>query len=165
MAGGRVLEFKDYIGGADNVIVEEMFKGTKKTFTYDFDTSLTSYSFSADFESLLLDEVTYDRSTGKPNFTSTKVKGYFDNYAAVPSGNIVKGATTVAFTIPDDRYTGWQYPNAREDVVMTIVSFQWVLPNGDQDLHRWAIIERWEPGITIGDPESINNTVTFTALT
>lgn len=30
MAGGRVLEFKDYIGGADNVIVEEMFKGTKK---------------------------------------------------------------------------------------------------------------------------------------
>lgn len=48
---------------------------------------------------------------------------------------------------------------------MTVVSFQWVLPNGDQDLHRWAIIERWEPGITIGDPTSINNTVTFTAIT
>ena len=165
MAGGRLLEFKDYIGGADNVIVQEFFQRTKKTFTYDFDTSLASYAFTADYQSILLDSVTYDRTTSQPNFTSSKVLGSFANYTAIPAGNIVKGTNTVAFTIPQDRYTGWQYPNARDSVVMTVVSFQWVQPNGDEDLHRWAIIERWEPGITIGDPTSINNTETFTALT
>ena len=174
MAGGRVLEFKDYIGGADNVITLELFPRSRKTFSYNFDTDVSAgagWVFSADYQSILLDEVTYDRTTGDPNFTTTNVLGYFDNYTQVGSGNITTPSFgIVEFTIPENRYsdgvtTGYMYPNARQNVVMTVVSFQWTQGNGDKDMHRWAVIERWEPGVNLGDPTDINNPVTYTAIT
>ncbi len=33
---GRVLSFKQYVGGADNVQVIEMFPKSQKTFSYNF---------------------------------------------------------------------------------------------------------------------------------
>jgi len=80
---GRILDFKQYIGGADNVINVEMFPRDQKSFTYDFGFNVSSYTFSADYQSILLDTVTYDRATGNPNFADTNVIGYFDNYTEV----------------------------------------------------------------------------------
>jgi hypothetical protein len=37
---------------------------------------------------------------------------------------------------------------------MTVVGFEWqdAATPPRKELHRWAIVERWEPGVTIGDP-------------
>jgi hypothetical protein len=82
-------------------------------------------------------------------------------------GNASASSGVIDFTIPPDRYTGWIYPDARANVVMTVMEFAWtdtsVTPN-TTDSHRWAIIERYTADVVAGDPTSANNTVTFTSI-
>lgn len=167
---GRLLDFSQYVGGADNVKVIEMFPRTQQKFTYNFGANVASYTFSADMHSILLDQVTYDRVTGDPNFAETSVLGYFNNNTTIGAANISNAQAAsgiVTFTIPQNRYTGNIVPNARENVVMTVVGFQWDTADSPpvRELHRWAIIERWEPGVTPGDPkQNSGGQPAFTAL-
>lgn len=155
---GRLLDFKQYLGGADNVEVIEMFPRNQKKFQYNFDVNVSTYTFSADYQTLVLDTVTYDRVTGDPNFADTNVIGYFANTGNISAATYINNAQASAgiidFTIPSDRYTGAIFPSARQNVVMTVVGFQWqnAATPPVKDMHRWAIIERWEPGVTVGDP-------------
>lgn len=163
----RVLTFKEYLGGADSVISVEMFPRSKKTYTYNFNADVTGYTFSCDYQSILLDNVTYDRTTGLPNFADTVVLGYFNNYTASPTINppivVTPVAGIVTFTIPDNRYIGNIYPNARANVVATVMSMEWTTSTGDKNSHRYLILERWEPGVPMGDPTA-SGTPTYTAL-
>ena len=154
---GRLLSFKEYLGGASNVQCLEVFPKTQKSFTYNFGTSVVGYTFQIDYQSILLDTVTYDRVTGDPNFADTTVAGYFDNATTVEtttspsSGTYIKtsGAAggTIDITIPANRYTGNIIPNARTDVVATVVSIEWTTTDTppQTDLHRWCLLERWDP--------------------
>ena len=76
---GRLLDFKTYLGGAASVQVIEMFPNDQKSFVYDYNTDVSGYTFSADYESILLDTVTYDRVSGNINLADTNVTGYFTN--------------------------------------------------------------------------------------
>ena len=163
---GRLLEFKEYLGGADNVQVIEMFPDDQKSFQYDFGSDVSGYTFTADYQSLLLSSVTYDRVTGDPNFADTTVTGYFTNYTSVGSGNIntsQANAGLVTLTIPEDRYTGNVLPNARSNVVCTVFSFEWQTDDtpAQKQRHRWAILERFDPmaGKNPGDPADESNFV------
>lgn len=165
----RLLSFSQYLGGADNVKVLEMFPGDQRTFTYDFKQNINLWLFTADYQSILLDRVSYDRTTGNPNFSDTNVIGYFENTAQVPSQFIKKlpGSTNpfVEFTIPADRYTGPILPNARENVVMTVLSFEWETDSTPPEKfrHRWAILERFDPDVNRnpGNPADASNFVAF----
>ncbi len=159
---GRLLDFKNYIGGADNVQVIEMFPSTQKTYEYNYGTDVSSYTFEADYQTIVVDTIAYDRVTGLPNFTDSTVTGYFAN-AEIGSGNIVTtDASTgvIKLTIPAQRYVGPLTPDARTDVAITVVSFKWtdttVTPNVT-DSHRWAIIERYEPDVSPGNPKLSNS--------
>jgi len=155
---GRLLDFSQYLGGPDDVEVIEMFPRQQKKFQYNFGANVSTYTFSADKQTLVLDTVTYDRDTGNINFTDTNVIGYFDNTANISAATYIDTSQSstgiVTFTIPENRYTGTILPNARENVVMTVVGFEWQDASTPprKELHRWAIVERWEPGVTIGDP-------------
>lgn len=166
---GRLLTFSQYLGGADNVKVIEMFPSTSKTFKYDFGTDITGWTWDSHYQTLLLDKVTYDRNTGEPNFTDTNILGYWPEKTD-QFGNPILGGPgdvqeddrvngTVFYTIAPDRYTGQLFPNARENVVMTVASMSWIMPNSgnssgfDTESHRWGIIERYLPGDHVpGDP-------------
>lgn len=162
---GRLLDFKQYLGGADNVQVIEMFPKQQKKFQYNYGSNVSTYTFTADKQTLVLDTVSYDRVTGDPNFADTNVIGYFDNTANIAAATYIDTTQAntgiVTFTIPENRYTGTILPNARENVVMTVVGFEWQTAASPplKELHRWAIIERWEPGVTIGDPTLDSNFV------
>lgn len=164
---GRLLSFKDYIGGADNVQVIEMFPTDQQTFTYDFDGSVAGYDFTADYQSILLSTVTYDRVTGDPNFADSTISGYFTNYNTILPSTYINTtlATTgvVKFTIPSDRYTGNVLPDARANVVGTVVSFQWETDDipVQKRRHRWLVLERFDPqsGKNPGDPADDANFV------
>jgi hypothetical protein len=154
---GRVLSFSNYLQGADNVQVIELFPSSQPTYTYDFNASISSYTFEADYQTIIIDEMSYSTADGTPNFTTSTVLGSYAN-ATVGGANINvidAGAGTVALTIPKNRYTGNITPDARTNVPITILSFRWtdtgVTPN-TTDSHRWAIIERFEPDVTIGNP-------------
>jgi len=154
---GRLLTFSQYLQGASNVKVEEMFPSTQKTFTYNYGFDVSNYTFEADYQPIVIDSMTYNTNDGQPNFTTSTVLGSFAN-AEIGAGNIItSGASsgTIDFTIPKNRYTGPLLPDARQNVVITVVSFRWtntdVTPN-TTDGHRWAIIERYEPDVVIGNP-------------
>ena len=171
---GRALSFKQYLGGADNVQMIEMLPEHQKTFTYDFNTNITGWTFSANYSTLVVDALTYNVNTGEPNFAASKVIGYLGASSTVipTSPNIVvTDASTgiVNFTIPQYRYaqTGWIYPDARTNVIISIVEFAWAntgfTPNVI-DSHRWAIIERYTSDNVAGDPTSGSNPVSFTNI-
>ena len=165
---GRLLSFSQYLGGADNVKVEEFFPDDQKTYTYNFNNAdVSGYSFSADFQSLLLSNVSYNNITGEPNFTDTTVTGYFTNTANVTANTFINTSSAasglVALTIPANRYTGNVLPNARANVVCTVLSFQWETDDtpAQKQRHRFAILERFDPkvGKVPGDPASESNFV------
>jgi len=154
---GRLLSFEKYVGGADNVQVIELFPSSQQTFTYNYNTNITGYTFAADMQTIIVDSMTYNVNDGQPNFTTTSVLGSYAN-AEITSANIVvqsAAAGTVNFTIPSQRYTGNVIPDARTNVPITVVSFRWTNTNvtpPTTDSHRWAVIERFEPDVVIGDP-------------
>ena len=154
---GRILDFKSYIGGADNVVVEEMTPSTQKTFNYDYGIDVSAYTFAADMQTIVVDTLAYDRVTGEPNFADSNVLGSFAN-SEISNSNIIETDAAngnIKFTIPANRYTGQMIPDARNNVPITIISFRWtdtsVTPNTTEQ-HRYAILERFEPDVTIGNP-------------
>jgi hypothetical protein len=155
---GRLLDFKSYVGGADNVVVEEQFPSTSKNYTYDFATDVSTYTFEATYQTLIADVVAYDRNTGLPNFTDTKIIGFFGTSQTIASSNITNNGTagTVNFQIPPDLYTGPIIPSARTNVPMTIVTFTWTNPNGALpdivESHRWCLMQRWDSTVSPADP-------------
>ena len=154
---GKILDFKSYVGGMSNVIVEEMVPSKQKTYRYNFGANISQYNFELSAQTIVIDTVAYDRLSGQPNFTSSTVLGSFAN-VDFGSGNVNvvdAGAGTVDITIPSQRYTGNIIPDARTNVPITVVSVKWTDTSttpSQTDSHRWAILERYEPDVTIGNP-------------
>lgn len=159
---GRLLSFSQYLGGADDVQVIEMFPDDQQTFTYDFNVNVSSWTFTSDYQSILLDSVAYDRQTGLPNFADTTVSGYFDNFSTVDANTFINTSNAVNgivdFTVPANRYTGNVLPNARQNVVATVLAFEWETDDTppQKQRHRWCIMERFDPrsGKSPGDPSN-----------
>ena len=53
---GRLLDFKSYVGGADNVVVEDIFPSTVKTYTYDYGTDVTNYDTASETPNVFMVE-------------------------------------------------------------------------------------------------------------
>ena len=147
---GRVLSIANYLKGADNVQMEEVFKDTAKTFRYDYGSSIANYNFELSYQTIVVDSMTYDRTSGLPNFTDSKVIGYFAN---------------ADITIPGSLYTLNVLPDSRGETPITIVSVKWTDTGATPDTteeHRWALIQRYSPDATIGKP---SESAGYTALT
>ena len=151
------LDFAQYIGGADQVQVEITFPSSQKTIVYNFGQDITDWSFAMDHQTVIADTIAYDRNTGAPNFSSTKLIGTF------PAGEIDEStyiqvldasAGTVAVTLPAGLYTGPIIPDARSHTPITIIGFTWTTNSTPPQIqtHRWALLQSWESGVEPGDP-------------
>jgi hypothetical protein len=165
MAG--ILNFQQYIGGPDQVQVEQIFPSNQKTLIYDFDRDISGWTVTADYQTIVVDQVAFNRNTGSPNFSNSKVVGSFAKVevsgAAEPA--IINSATgTVKIVIPAAMYTGPIIPDARQNVPITVYSVTWSDNSSPAQVntHRWAFIQCWEPDVTIGDPVLANG---YTAIT
>lgn len=164
MAG--LLEFSQYIGGADNLQTEQAFPSTQRTVVYNFGTDITGWTFFMDYQTVVVDTVAYDRNTGAPNFSNSKIIGTF------PSG-VITTATyvsvidasvgTVRITFPGGLYEGPIIPDARSHNPITVIGVTWTDDNTPPQIntHRWAFIQSWEPGVTPADPVLEDN---YTAI-
>lgn len=156
MAG--VLRFSDYLGGPDNIQVEEIFPSTQRTYSYNFGQDVTGWTFELDYQTLVVDPLTWDRLTGEPNFASSQVIGYFAKQEITINTsvvNIIDAETGIVhITIPKNLYTGPIIPDARSRVPITIVGVTWTTAEtpSQTNSHRWAFIQSYEPDVTIGDP-------------
>ena len=164
---GRLLSFKNYIGGADNVQVEEVFKDTAKTYTYNFNTNISNYNIELSQQTIVVDAMAYDRTTGAASFTDSKVIGSFANTEIAGSNIVVTDAAAgiVNITLPGGLYAKNVLPDSRGETPITIISVKWtdsgVTPNTTEE-HRWALIQRYAPDSPIGKPSDSSG---YTALT
>lgn len=158
MASG-VLSFSDYVGGPDEVVASQVFPSDQKTYQYNFDTNITGWTFTADYQTIVVDQVSFNRYTGQPNFANSQVIGSFPK--AELTGNnapqvVSASSGTVDLRIPAGIYTGPILPDARANVPVTVVAFTWTNAEAfpSTSTHRWALVECWEPDVEIGDPTS-----------
>ena len=149
---GRLLSFKQYIGGADNVQIIEKFPSEQKTFTYNYNVDISNYSFELDAQTIVVDTITYNVNTGEPSFSSSSVLGYFANVDvdAANVSNRNNSAGTVNITMPANlNPSNVLMPDARTNVPITVFSVKWtnsgVTPSVTE-AHRWAVIDRYKPG-------------------
>lgn len=155
MAG--ILNFSNYIGGADNLQIEQQFPSTQRTVTYNFGQDITYWTFHLDQQTIIADTIAFDRVTGEPNFSGSKIIGNFPkaNITTATYVNVVDAnAGIVAITFPGNMYTGPVLPDARTHNPITIVGVTWTTGTTppQTETHRWAFIQAWEPGVTAGDP-------------
>jgi len=166
MAG--VLRFSEYLGGPDSIQVEEIFPSTKRTYQYDFNQNITGWTWALKSQTIVVSPLTWDRHTGEPNFASSLVIGSFASATYTVDSTILNVVSasegTVNLTIPANLYTGPVIPDARSKVPISIVMFQWTTADTPTQVnsHRWAFIQCYEPGVTIGDPTGAAG---YTALT
>ena len=164
MAG--VLTFNQWLGGPDDVKVDSEFPSTTKTLAYNFGTNVTGWEFKLDYQTVVVDTISYDRD-GTPNFSGSKVLGSFP-YGIVSTAtyiNVVSEATgLVNVTHPANLYTGPIIPDARQNNPMLIMGFTWTDNQTPKqtNTHRIAKIMAWEPQVTVGDPTTATN---YTPLT
>ena len=152
-----VLSFRDYLGGPDNIQVEQIFPSTKRTYAYNFNQDITGWTWAIDYQTLVVNPVTYDRN-GIPNFSSSQVIGYFPKQDVTVDSNVLNvinaASGTVNITIPGGLYTGALIPDARKNVPITIVGITWTTADTptQTNSHRWAFIQCYEPDVDIGNP-------------
>jgi hypothetical protein len=163
MAG--VLNFSQYLGGPDNVNIEQTFPSSQNTLQYNFGVNITGWTFEVLQQTVIVNTVAFDRITGLPNFANSQIIGYFpettinnSTYVHVldSSGGLVN------VTIPANLYTGPILADARANVPITIVKVGWTDAGSPPQInsHRWAFIQCWEPGVTPDDPTLVNTTAT-----
>ena len=156
MAG--VLTFEQYLGGADQLIIEQAFPSTQRSVVYNFDRDITGWTFSADYQTIVVNQIAFNRYTGAPNFANSEVIGYFPkvDIAAGPNAPVaINTATgTVKVTFPANMYTGPIVPDARANIPIVVFGFTWNINSTPNQIltHRWAFIQCYEPDVQIGDP-------------
>lgn len=165
MAG--ILSFQDYIGGPDQVQVEQIFPSNQKTYLWDFGRDITGWTITADYQTIVVDTVAFNRYTGQPNFTNSRVIGSFAKQEVTGgfAPSITNAATgQVKVMVPAAMYSGPIIPDARQNVPLTVFSVTWTdaATPANINTQRWVYIQCWEPDVTIGDPTTDAG---YTALT
>jgi hypothetical protein len=165
MAG--LLDFSQYVGGNDNLQTELAFPSTQRTVVYNFAQDITGWTFHLDHQTVVTDVLAYDRTTGAPNFSGSKIIGYFPSGVINTSTNVTvinASSGTVAITFPGNLYTGAILPDARSHNPITVVGVTWTDNStpAQVNTHRWAFVLGWEPGVNPGDPVLEND---YTAIT
>ena len=179
MAG--VLTISQYLGGPDNVQLEQVFPGDQKILQYDFPGSISGWGFLVEAQTIIVNPVAFDRD-GTPNFSTSEVVGYFAKTTVADTRNgststyvrpVNNSAGIVNIVVPKDLYTGPILPDARANVPITVVSVSWT---GISDpvtgtpaptsAHRWAFMQCWAPGVTPGDPtiQTVTTTITGSSV-
>lgn len=162
-----VLDFNQYIGGPDQIKVEQIFPSNQKTLLYDFNQDITGWTFSTDYQTLIVDKVQFNRRTGEPNFSNSKVIGSFAkvDLTGDDAPDVVSASDgTVKVYVPANMYTGPIVPDARVNVPVTVFSLTWSDDSTPAQInsHRFCFVNAWEPDVTVGDPVS---SAGYTALT
>ena len=164
MAG--ILSFSDYIGGPDSISVRQQFPSDQKSVVLNFQRDITGWAFESDYQTIIVDSVAFNRTTGSPNFGNSTVIGTFPKVEATVLPPVVLDATagTVIVTFPAGMYSGPIIPDARANVPIVIYSVTYtdVSDPPQTGSQRFAIIQSWEPDVEAGDPTT---DVDYTAIT
>lgn len=161
MAG--VLSASQFLGGPDEIIEEHIFPSTQQIVVAQVrdengdPVDITGWSYSADYQTLIVDSIGFNRSTGKPNYSDSTIIGYFPKVDLVsPDAPTIIDASQGTYKIifPTGMYQGPILPDARKNVPLTIFSLTWSDNSTPPQIRsqRWGFIMNYEPDVEVGDP-------------
>ena len=155
MAG--ILTMDQYLGGPDQIQVEQIFPSTQRSLVYNFQQDITGWTFEADHQTIVVDQIKFNRLTGAPNFSDSRVIGVFpkEEITGTLAPTVLDASIgTVQVNFPAGMYTGPIIPDARKNVPITVWSLTWSDTSTPPQIntHRWALIQSWEPDVEAGDP-------------
>lgn len=155
MAG--ILTVDQWLGGPDQIQVESAFPSTQRSLVYNFGQDITGWTFTADYQTIVVDQIKFNRLTGAPNFSDSRVIGTFPKEEIVGDLaplvlDVSKGTVQVNF--PAGMYAGPIIPDARQNVPMVVWSLTWTDTSTPVQInsHRWCLVQAWEPDVVAGDP-------------
>lgn len=162
-----ILNFQQYVGGPDSVQVEQIFPSSQKSVVVNFQRDITGWQFAADYQTLVVDEVKFNRATGQPNFGDSTVIGSFpkSEVTGTNAPSVINATSgTIYLHFPAGMYDGPIIPDARKNVPVTVLSLTWTDAGTPAQIatQRWAFVQCWEPDVVVGDPTTATN---YTALT
>lgn len=154
-----VLSFSDYIGGPDEITAAQAFPSDQKSYVYTFGVDITGWTFVADYQTIVVDTVKFNRFTGQPNFSDSRVIGSFPKQDLINNSAptvIDAAAGSVQLRIPAGMYTGPIFPDARSLVPVVVVALTWTDAESyaNTQTHRWAFVQAWEPDVPVGNPNT-----------
>lgn len=160
MAG--ILNFQQYVGGPDSVQVEQIFPSNQKTVIVNFKKDITNWTFTSDYQTLVVDTVKFNRVSGQPNFSDSTVIGSFpkEEITGEFAPQVINATSgTIYLHFPAGMYDGPIIPDARQNVPITVVGFTWTDTSTPPQVNtqRWAFVQCWEPDVAIGDPTTATN--------
>lgn len=154
MANG-VLDYKRYLQTLQTITdIGGTFPSSQRTYLATIDGNAHNSAFTATIEwnTVLIDQVDYNRYTKQPIFDNSTIIGYF------PGGSTSQ-YTTATISLPAFMYNGPVLPGGVEYVPLTVVNVTWTggtMPAGGVQTptfqHQLAFLQNWEPGIEIRNP-------------
>lgn len=164
MAG--VLTLAEYLGGPDNVIVEQRFPGDQRTQVWNFGRDITGWTITADYQTIVVNPLQFNRFTGEPNFSNSQVIGSFAKVEVTSpyTPQIIDAAEGVVHVhFPANMYSGPIVPDARRNVPIVIFSVTWADNSTVPQIQsqRFALIQGWEPDVVVGDPATAAGYTSF----
>lgn len=149
MAG--VFDYKRYINifaTAEDVL--QVFPRDQRSLTFSFNNlGQDGWICDIDWMTLVVDQIKW-KQDNEPDFTNSTVIGYFEG----STSTVVQVGTKIVF--PANMYTGPILPGATRNVPITAVNINWY--KGNINFQRqFLLIQNWEPGTIIGDPENDPN--------
>lgn len=166
MASAGVLNFSNFIGGPDEIQVENIFPSTQKALQYDFGQDITGWTVTADYQTIVVDTLQFNRLTNKPNFANSVVIGTFPKVDITGAFEpVITDAPNgkAKIYLPANMYSGPILPDARKNVPIVVFSVTWQDSSTPARInsHRWALVQCWEPDVVAGDPTT---DVDYTAI-
>jgi hypothetical protein len=129
--------------------IRHVFPRDQPKYTWSWNNSgADGWSLLISWETLVVDQVRFDVNR-KPNFTGSKVIGYF-------TGTNLTTSSSTSTVFPANMYTGKILPASEVNIPITTVNLQW--SKGTENFQKQLLlIQNWEPGSPIGDPTLDDN--------
>ncbi len=150
-----VLTLSNYIGGPDEIQWLQIFPSNQFAQVWDFHTDITGWTFTADHQTVVVDQLQFSRS-GTPNFANSTIIGYFpkEEVTSTPPTIINQTEGKIKVYFPANMYQGPIIPDARKNVPITIFSLTFTNADTPAQVQsqRFALIQCYEPDVIMGDP-------------
>jgi len=148
MAG--IFDYKRYINiFATAEDVKQTFPRDQYTLTWNMnDQGTDGWSCDIDWMTLVVDRIRFVND--EPNFKGSSIIGYF------PGSTTSTVQSGTAISLPANMYEGPLYPSQDINVPITMVNINWYKDSLNFQ-RQFMLIQNWEPGSAIGNPEDDPN--------
>jgi len=140
-----ILNYKRYLETLQTITeLGNTFPSNQTTYTFNIGGSgVDGWTATINWTTLVIDQYT-ENANQVPDFNQSQVLGYY-------TGGTTSQYTTGVLSLPSQMYSGPILPASLTNLPITVVTINWLKDGTTYDVNL-ALIQNWEPGVTIASP-------------